>query len=259
MESALPGTADKEWGIRQMLASAQAQTSRDCRKSRQKSLKSIRDECLAQGLAAGTVEDAVLLLRQIMAQEEACWGEAVRRLAMKRAMADEMEERLDASLKSFLAPSNLEAFVLARARTTVMCEREGYLQGFASVRVRTFLDIRGQAASDSASRRGRALPGMAFVGWPCLQGCRHREAAGRLQAVSQAGKPCGHRSRWPGRVHGAGRAGGGRKGGGFPCPSCAVLVVAAGRHPLPACAGGGQEAPCPLPASAGPSHLPGRS
>ena len=74
---------------------------------------------------------------------------------------------------------------MARARTTVMCEREGYLQGFASVRVRTFLDIHGQAASDSASRRGRALPGMAFVGWPCLQGCRHREAAGRLQAVSQ--------------------------------------------------------------------------
>ena len=66
-----------------------------------------------------------------MAQEEACWGEAVRRLAMKRAMADEMEERLDASLKSFLATSNLEAFVLAKTRTTVMCECEGYLQGFA--------------------------------------------------------------------------------------------------------------------------------
>ena len=81
-----------------MLASAQAQPSRDCRKSRQKSLKSLRGECLAQGLAAGTVEDAVLLLRQITAQEEACWGEAVRRLAMKRAMADEMEARLDASL-----------------------------------------------------------------------------------------------------------------------------------------------------------------
>ena len=82
---------------------------------------------------------------------------------------------------------------------------------------------------------------MAFVGWPCLQGCRHRDGCRQI-AGSQAGKPCRHRSRWPGRVHGAGRAGGGRKRGGLPCPSCPVLVVAGGRHPLPACAGGGQEA-----------------